>query len=153
LFAISLSLICLTSPALSQSGDVRTGTAAFVDWQSDAPGVRRHIRPSDLPTPTTGTDAEAPDFRSVPRVVQPSSGTQAWVPADFSVQVLARGLNQPRVMRLAPNGDIFVAESGSGRVLVFPANATAPAQPQVFAEGLERPYGIVFHPRRRFGDQ
>src|SRR4029079_5303792 len=46
------------------------------------------------------------------------------------------------------NGDIFVAESGSGRVLVFPANETprGPAPPEGFAEQLDRPYGIAFHP-------
>src|SRR4029079_3140499 len=46
------------------------------------------------------------------------------------------------------NGDIFVAESGSGRVLVFPANETprGPAPPEGFAEQLDRPYGIVFQP-------
>src|SRR4029079_650498 len=46
------------------------------------------------------------------------------------------------------NGDIFVAESGSGRVLVFPANETprGPAPPEGFAEQLDRPYGIVFEP-------
>jgi hypothetical protein len=27
------------------------GKAAYGDWRSDAPGVRRHIRASDLPTP------------------------------------------------------------------------------------------------------
>jgi len=141
-----LPLICLTSPALSQSTEPRTGAAAFSDWRNDAPGVRRLIRPADLPPPATGTDDEDPDFRSVPRVVQPPSGAMPRVPAGFSVQVFARGLNQPRVMRIAPDGDIFVAESGSGRVLVFPGNATAPARPEVFAEGLDRPYGIVFYP-------
>ena len=41
-----------------------------------------------------------------------------------------------------------MAESGSGRVLVFPAEAArgGPATPQVFAENLERPFGIVFYP-------
>jgi len=123
-----------------------TGTAAFGDWQNDAPGVRRLIRPSDLPPPTTGTDDETPDFRSLPKVVPPPQGALPKVPDGFAVQVFASGLDQPRIMRLAPNGDIFLAESGSGRVLVFPANATAPARPEVFAEGLERPYGIVFYP-------
>jgi hypothetical protein len=57
-------LICLASPAFAPAVDVRTGAAAFGDWQTDAPGVRRHIRPADLPAPKTGTDDETPDFRS-----------------------------------------------------------------------------------------
>ncbi|MDB5914142.1 MAG: sorbosone dehydrogenase family protein [Ramlibacter sp.] len=49
-----------------------------------------------------------------------------------------------RVGRLA---DRRLSESGTGRVLVFRANAGgAPAQPEVFAENLERPYGIAFVP-------
>ena len=70
------------------------------------------------------------------------------VPKGFAVQVFAKGLKKPRVMRIAPNGDVFVAETESGRVLIFPAGATkrGPATPEVFADNLERPYGIVFHP-------
>jgi glucose/arabinose dehydrogenase len=70
------------------------------------------------------------------------------VPEGFAVRVFARGLNQPRVMRTAPNGDIFVAESGSGRVLVFAAGSARhlPATPKVFVGGLDRPFGIAFYP-------
>jgi hypothetical protein len=32
--------------------EVRTGVDAFGTWESDAPGVNRHIRPTDLPAPT-----------------------------------------------------------------------------------------------------
>ena len=35
----------------AQSGNVLTGKAAFDDWRSEAPGVRRLIRPQDLPPP------------------------------------------------------------------------------------------------------
>ncbi|MGH7121613.1 MAG: PQQ-dependent sugar dehydrogenase [Acetobacteraceae bacterium] len=123
-----------------------TGVAAFGDWRSDAPGVRRLVRPSDLPPPATGTSAETPNFSSRPQVVPRPAGAMLKVPEGFSVQVVASGLTQPRIMRRAPNGDVFLAESGSGRVLVFPADATTPAQPEVFAENLDRPYGIVFQP-------
>lgn len=70
------------------------------------------------------------------------------VPEGFSVEVFATGLTQPRVIRTAPNGDIFVAESEAGRISVFAADATdnVPAEPQVFAEGLSQPFGIVFYP-------
>jgi glucose/arabinose dehydrogenase len=144
-----IPLMCLASPALSQASDVRTGAAAFGTWESDAPGVSRHIRPTDLPQPTlTENDPEAPDFENLAKVVDAPQGRMPAVPEGFAVQVFARDLNKPRVIRIAPNGDIFVAESGSGRVLVFPADAArgGPATPQVFAENLERPFGIVFHP-------
>jgi len=147
---IYVASMCLAGPALSQA-DVRTGAAAFGTWEGDAPAVGRHIRPTDLPAPThSDNDPEAPDFRRLAKVVEAPQGKMPDVPKGFAVQVFARGLKQPRVIRTAPNGDIFVAESGSGRVLVFSAGAFGggPATPEVFAENLDRPYGIVFHPPR-----
>ena len=129
--------------------DVRTGAAAFGTWESDAPGVSRHIRPTDLPRPTHfDNDPEEPDFKRLAKVVAAPQGKLPDVPKGFAVQVFSTGLNQPRVIRTAPNGDIFVAESGSGRVLVFAADAAGggSSRPEIFAENLDRPYGIVFHP-------
>jgi glucose/arabinose dehydrogenase len=139
----------LVSLAPLHAQEVLKGDAAFGTWESDAPGVRRHIRPADLPPPTlTENDPEAPDFENMAEVVPAPDGRLPDVPEGFSVEVFARGLNQPRVIRIAPNGDVFIAESGSGRVLVLAADAAGgePGKPEVFAEGLEKPYGIVFHP-------
>jgi glucose/arabinose dehydrogenase len=122
---------------------VRTGTAAFGDWGSDAPGVRRLITPADLPAPYATS--------STANMSQHAARTDADIPkapAGFTVDLFATGLNMPRVVRVAPNGDIFVAESGAGRVRVFrPGEAAAGStQGEVFADGLQRPYGIAFYP-------
>ena len=146
LISFPLTLISLAS---LHAQEVRTGADAFGTWEGDAPGVSRHIRPTDLPPPSHHeNDPEEPDFKRMPKVVEAPQGKMPDVPKGFAVQVFAKGLKQPRVIRIAPNGDIFVAESGSGRVLVFPADAAkgGPATPEVFAENLERPFGIVFHP-------
>jgi glucose/arabinose dehydrogenase len=129
-------------------GVVRTGAAAIVSPERDAPGVRHHIRPQDLPRPIYKGTPEAPDFERSPTVVPRPAGLMPDVPKGFAVKVFADGLNQPRVMRIAPNGDIFLAESGSGRVLVFAADSAGnlPAKPEVFAAGLDRPFGIAFYP-------
>ena len=109
-------------------------------------GARRHIKPSDLPAPPTGTDAEKSVARTV-KVVKPPQGVLPKVREGFAVQVFAGGFKQPRTLRVAPNGDIFLAESGTGRVLVFRAGTGgASAKPEVFASNLNRPYGIVFQP-------
>jgi glucose/arabinose dehydrogenase len=136
-----------TSERVAQVGSLRTGQAAFADWRSDMPGVRRLIKPSDLPAPAmSGTDPEASVASNV-KVIDPPPGALPKVPDGFAVQVFADGFKQPRTLRIAPNGDIFLAESGAGRVLVFRANpGAAPARPEVFAETLERPYGIAFVP-------
>jgi hypothetical protein len=70
------------------------------------------------------------------------------VPPGFAVDLFAQGLSKPRVVRVAPNGDIFVAESGAGRVRVFRAadGAATPSTSEVFAANLNRPFGIAFYP-------
>jgi glucose/arabinose dehydrogenase len=71
------------------------------------------------------------------------------LPAGFAVTQLLTGLSGPRQMRLAPNGDIFLAESDGKRIRVIraAAGADAASAPSTFAEGLEyRPYGIAFPP-------
>jgi glucose/arabinose dehydrogenase len=130
------------APALADE-TVRTGAAAFGDWRTDAPGARRLITPADLPGPFA--------TRSSANMSQREARTEAEIPKappGFTVDLFASGLNTPRVIRIAPNGDIFVAETGAGRVRVFrPGNAGAgPAQGEIFAEGLQRPYGIAFYP-------
>lgn len=143
---VTVLVAVLSLAACAQAGEVHTGAAALAGWKSDAPGVRRHIKPSDLPAPVTGADPEK-SIASRVAVVAPPSGALPKVPEGFAVQVFATGLKQPRTLRVAPNGDIFLSESGTGRVLVFRAGASgAPATPEVFAENLEKPYGIAFVP-------
>ena len=137
------TFVIAAGSATSVAADVRTGAAAFSDWHSDAPGVRRLITPADLQSPKLDTQAEQADFSNGAKVVPRPEGALPKVPAGFSVDVFASGLKQPRVIRIAPNGDVFVAESGAGRILIFRAGAS---QPNVFAEGLRRPYGIAFYP-------
>lgn len=110
LLTLSLALVCWT-PLHAQ--DVLTGEAAFGTWEPDAPGVRRLIKPSDLPAPShADNDPEAPDFENMAEAVPAPEGAMPEVPEGFQVEVFATGLNQPRVIRIAPNGDIFVAETG-----------------------------------------
>lgn len=147
--SLSIALLtlvaCAQTPGSTQASNVLTGTAALGDWRADAPGVRRHIRVSDLPAPPASTAPEASVAKNVNMVPRPP-GVLPRVPEGFAVQVFAEGFKQPRTLRVAPNGDVFLAESGAGRVLVFRAGAGASAQPEVFAGDLDRPYGIAFVP-------
>ncbi len=122
---------------------ILTGKAAYGDFRTDAPGVRRHISPNDLPKPF---ETETPRNR-VDVVGKPTDG-QLKVPPGFAVKLFASGLDQPRLMRVAPNGDIFVAESQAGqlRVLRPSVDGNGVAQMEVFATGLRRPFGIAFYP-------
>jgi glucose/arabinose dehydrogenase len=70
------------------------------------------------------------------------------VPAGFTVKQFASGLSNPRIVRVAPNGDIFVSETAQNRIRVMRANdgADTPSTNRVFAQGLDRPFGIAFYP-------
>jgi glucose/arabinose dehydrogenase len=128
------------SPAASS---VLTGQAAFGDWRADAPGVRRHISVKDLPPPFSSAST-----RNRVEAVPDRREGQLKAPPGFEVKLFAQGLNGPRIIRTAPNGDIFAAESTAGRIRVLrpSADGTSAAQMEIFASGLERPFGIAFYP-------
>jgi glucose/arabinose dehydrogenase len=130
------------APALAQSEPL-TGAAAFGDWRADKPGISRLIRPADLPKPgATPSSAKFPHIVSRPPSVLPQ------VPAGFKIELFADGLSGPRQMRVAPNGDIFVAETGPGRIRVLRAadGSTKPSASRIYASGLHQPFGIAFFP-------
>jgi glucose/arabinose dehydrogenase len=131
------------APAEKRQGGVLTGQGAFGDWTTDAPGVRRRITAADLPKPYATRSVDAGS-----RVVTRPEGAWPKVPAGFKVEEFATGLQNPRLIRTAPNGDLFVAESYPGRVRVLRAAAGAGKVEtvEVFAEGLRRPFGIAFYP-------
>lgn len=65
-----IPLALAASLASAQAAEVRTGTAALAGWTVDAPGVRRHIKPSDLPLPKA-TEPEKSTGSSVRIVARP----------------------------------------------------------------------------------
>ena len=128
-------------PLLAQTGaGLLEGTAAFGDWHADRPGVRRLIRPQDLPAPDLAQSAQ-----NVVRIVR-RTDQKPIVPNGFEVNLFASGLAGPRIIRTAPNGDIFVAESEAGRISVLRANGGEAERPSMFAAGLTYPFGIAFYP-------
>jgi glucose/arabinose dehydrogenase len=121
----------------------REGKDAFGSWQQDKPGTTRLIRPQDLP------DVGAtPSAANVSRVVPRPAGAAPQVPAGFKIELFADGLNAPRIIRVAPNGDIFVAETRAGRIRVLraPDGDAKPTANEIYASGLSRPFGIAFFP-------
>jgi glucose/arabinose dehydrogenase len=125
------------------AADELTGPAAYGDWHADAPGVRRKITVADLPSPYA-----SPSVREGAHVVARPAGAQLSVLPGFSVALLADHLQAPRAIRVAPNGDIFVAESRAGQIRVLRAagGAAKPEQSEIFAGGLDAPFGIAFYP-------
>jgi glucose/arabinose dehydrogenase len=138
-----LSLVPLAGSAADGKPSVLTGQAAFTDAAHESPGTRRHLTAADLPAP-------APD-QSVdngPSVVPRPANAWPQAPKGFKVDLYATGLDNPRLMRTAPNGDIFLAESETGKIKVFRGVGSdgKPQQTSVFADGLHQPFGIAFYP-------
>jgi glucose/arabinose dehydrogenase len=50
-----------------------------------------------------------------PVAVSPPPNFQPQVPPGFKVSVFTRGFDQPRWLAVAPNGDVFVADSAAGK--------------------------------------
>jgi glucose/arabinose dehydrogenase len=117
--------------------------APFTDFRYEKPGTTRKITAADLPQPYATQSAE-----NGPEVVARPENAWPIAPAGFKVEMYAGGLDEPRLLRTAPNGDIFLAESAAGRIRVFRGMTSdgKPEQNAVFAEGLKRPYGIAFYP-------
>ncbi|MGH7939618.1 MAG: PQQ-dependent sugar dehydrogenase [Limisphaerales bacterium] len=113
------------------------------DWQRQAPGVTHHFTLADLPPPFATRSAG-----NGPQVVPQPDGAEPAVPPGFTAKKFAEGSDNPRLLRTAPNGDIFISETAPGRIRVMRTTdgADAPAINRIFAEGLDRPFGIAFYP-------
>jgi hypothetical protein len=112
----ALLLLTSASTICRASGDEPLkGSQAMGGWQSDKPGILRHLTPGDLP-------AISEDVQAYSRVVSRPDGAMPQVPAGFSVEMV----NVPRVIRVAPNGDLFLAESGANRVRVLRPGSAYP---------------------------
>ncbi|HEU5080402.1 MAG TPA: PQQ-dependent sugar dehydrogenase [Opitutaceae bacterium] len=119
-------------------------TSESGDWQNAKPGVQYHIQVSDLPknfaTPSAGNS---------PRVVDRPEGAEPSAPSGFAVKLFASNLEGGRIIRVAPNGDIFIAETRGSRLRVIRAadGAESPSLNQIFLDhGLDRPFGLAFYP-------
>jgi glucose/arabinose dehydrogenase len=140
---VSMSALGAQAPDSSERHQPLTGRAAFTDYSQEKPGVVRKITLADLPQPHETESAE----NEAHIVARPRDAWPQTLPG-FRVELCASGLDRPRLIRTAPNGDVFVAESYAGRITVFRGidGNGKPEQKQVFATGLRRPFGIAFYP-------
>ncbi len=139
LFA-ACSLVALSVSAQT----VHTGQDAFRDCNQQKPGERVHLTLKDLPEPNQDESVD-----NGPHLVARPAGAVPIAPAGFKVTLYAEGgFTEPRLIRTAPNGDLFLADSRAGKVLVLhgvKADGTV-AQREEFATGLDHPFGINFYP-------
>jgi cytochrome c2 len=113
------------------------------DWRQDRPGLRHKIVIADLPPPYATRSASNP-----PRETERPAGAMPAAPEGFDVALFADGLEGPRLMRTAPNGDLFIAETNAGRVRILRpgADGKSVSKNTVYRSGLSDPFGIAFYP-------
>lgn len=120
----------------------KTGKDAFGDWKSDAPGVIRKISAADMPK-AAPQESEANPSQPIPR----PDGAMPKLPPGYKAELLVKDIENPRSMRTAPNGDIFVADSAANQIRVYRIGKDGKvAKDGIFAKDLHQPYGIAFYP-------
>ncbi len=139
---LAASLPFAVSAARAQK-TVLTGKAAFTDYTTEKPGVRRHLTVADLPEPNPSESVD-----NGARVVPRPEGAWPQAPAGFKVTLYAEGFKEPRLIRTAPNGDLFIADSHGDKLWVLRGvGADGKVQQMTaFATGLNLPFGIAFYP-------
>jgi len=136
----------LTTSGLAADSAVLTGKAAFGGWKDDAPGTTRKLTVDDLEAPFLSKSAS----NNAQPVAMPA-GAMPKVPNGYKIELVAKDMDNPRAIRFAPNGDLFVSNSRDGSVLVyrFEADSATPTKQSTFVSGLKQPYGIAFYPADR----
>ncbi len=146
---------------------VLTGQAAFTDYNQQNPGVRHKITVADLPAPNP---EEA--VNNGPHIVPKPDNAWPIAPPGFKVTLYAGGdfkptaasssinnqapsvpaapstFREPRLIRTAPNGDLFMSDSHGDKIFVLRSiGPDGKAQKiSTFATGLNLPFGIAFYP-------
>src|ERR1035441_906289 len=166
---LAVLTVAIATPAASsgqtagQTTQVLTGQAAFTDWNQQAPGVRHKITLADLPEPKPDESVA-----NQPRVIPRAAGALPIAPSGLKGTLYAGGdtapmqradnvehmfssggtFTQPRLIMTAPNGDLFLADSGAGEIIVLRGVGRDGKATQIatFASGLDHPFGIAFYP-------
>jgi glucose/arabinose dehydrogenase len=99
-------------------------------------GLAHHeIRIDQLPAPyATPSSANAPWTRRRP------ANAQLHLPPGFHIAVYATGIDDPRNMIQAPNGDVLVAQSGANQISIL-----RNGQRYTFTTQIPDPFGLAIH--------
>ena len=101
------------------------------------------IKPEELPKPFESDSAN----RGSTVVEQPADATLN-LPENFKINVFAEGdFQSPRWMTLAPNGDVFVADSSANAIIILRDNDKDGIADErfTFADNLSQPFGMAFY--------
>jgi glucose/arabinose dehydrogenase len=128
--ALTITLL-LTTAACGNAQPVATTTSGLAHHE-----VRADQLPPPYATPSSGNP---------PWVGPRPANAQLHVPAGYAVNVFASGLDDPRNMILAPNGDVIVAESGGDRISILrDSNHDGVSEARfTFTKEVNEPFGLA----------
>ena len=118
---------------------------AFGGWHKDRPSVgrllKRLLKPEDQPPIGKSTSMWAESAKR-------SKRAKPIAPKGFAVDLVASGPAGPCVIRVAPNGDLFVVDSEANTIRVYrvASGSARPVKSETYASGLNKPFGIAFYP-------
>lgn len=95
--------------------------------------------PTAIPLPATASEGQTQAINLPERPIS--------LPPGFGISVYAEGLDDPRMIDVGPDGQLYAAERGAGRVLRLPdRNGDGLLdQIEVVADGLVRPSSLDFY--------
>jgi glucose/arabinose dehydrogenase len=127
--ACLIGAACFSAGAMAQTFEQTPGTVITIDLNA---------LPAPYATPHTSNGSQAIPLPPLPNLR---------VPPGFAVNLFAQGLSHARLMRVAPNGDVFLAQSGAGRItLLRDSDGDGRADVNTtFAQGFRGPYGMALH--------
>lgn len=131
------SAVCQSAPAPSQGAGTKLPKIEYFDK-----ATVHSVDPKQMPRPFHSESARRPS-RNVP---QPENATLR-IPKGFKLNVFAEGdFTYPRWMALAPNGDVFVADSRANKIIVLrDKNKDGAADERfVFTDKVDQPFGMAF---------
>ena len=141
-FGLAVGLVGCKDPA-AKPAETPQPASPFTDFRGQRPGLAHKISVGDLPEP-----GKTPSADNHAHLVDRPEHAWPEAPPGFTVQLHATDLSNPRLLRTAPNGDIFVAVSKPGEIRVLRglgADGRA-AQSETFATDLSQPFGLAFYP-------
>lgn len=143
LLTVLSTAVCAQNPTASptpESGSAMPKLPSIVNFEK---ATVFSVDPAKLPSPFQTESA-----RRGSRVIAQPENAKLSVPKGFKVDVFAEGgFVYPRWMALAPNGDVFVADSRANSVIVLrDTNKDGKADQRfVFSSKLAQPFGMAFH--------
>lgn len=135
--------LCILALAIGNLGQTMPGPSQLPTVVTVERPVVHRVAADTMPKPFETKSA----FRGSKRVPQPA-GAKLYMPKGFRINVFAEGhFRNPRWMALAPNGDVFVADSRANSIVVLrDKNKDGIAEERfVFSDKLSQPFGMAFH--------